>query len=161
MKLVYPLLLQLLFFFKICHAYSKNGNFLSTSLIHFLGSLITDLEGKSYSDLVMEISSWTISNEVCSSCNKTSTSIPNSCSIPQDLIYGGPNILGPSGGNSLNQHFQRQYSGVTISGSSVGVQIDFHVFASNQLFTNPNDGTGPIFSVKLNGASYSSSAYVK
>ena len=66
--------------------------------------------------------------------------------------------MGPSGGDSLDQGFQRQYSVVTISGPDIAIKIDFWIFASNEV-PFATSGTNDVFSVKVNTKSYSWSAY--
>ena len=105
--------------------------------------MIIDLEATDLSEFLTEASSWTLSNEVCPSCNQTFTTPPNLCGVDREIIYGGPNILGPSGQNQDGEYYQRIYPGMT-GMTYAAISFDWWIFSSN---TNiPGD-----IDVKLNG----------
>ena len=101
--------------------------------------MIIDLESTSSADFLTEASSWGISNQACSSCNKTFTIPPNSCSIPQETIFAGPNILRYI--SNLNANIAYGYLGrsYTISYLSrpMAMEFDFWAFY-NAIEDNPS-----------------------
>ena len=127
---------------------SKSCPFLYSSL--HIGSLITDLDSTITADFLNEASSWTVSGPVCSSCSQTFTIPETPCTdFPQDLIYGGPNII--AGTSTLNKYYQRTYPGITVGGSVVALGFDLWVFSSTDLSSTT---TSSMFDIKVNGIGF-------
>jgi len=89
---------------------------------------MTDLTSTNPTQFALDASSWTLSSYVCLSCSKTYTTPPNSCGIPQETIFGGPKILGPSGGSTNGKYFERYYDGLNFPSISAALEFDLWVF---------------------------------
>jgi len=99
---------------------------------------MTDLTSTISSEFLSDASAWTLSSYVCSGCSLVYTTPPNSCGISQEQILGGPNILGPSGGSTNGQYFQRYYDNLDSQYAPSGLEFDLWVFYSS-VPSDPSD----------------------
>ena len=95
--------------------------------------MITDLTSTDSSAFISESSSWVLSNAVCPSCSQTFTIPPNSCGLAQEIVFGGPNILGPSGQPTNGETYERLYEKMDTFAYKIGVEFDFWVFTSSAI----------------------------
>jgi len=91
--------------------------------------LIKDFET---TDLTTEATSWSIYTPVCSSssCPRTFTIPGNTCGLAQDIVYGGPNVLGPSESSTSGYYYEREYASMYVGIKYFAVEFDVWIFSS-------------------------------
>ena len=97
--------------------------------------MITDLETTTLSAFTSESNDWDMSQVVSSGAPRTFTIPPNSCDLAQDIVFGGPNILGSAGQSTSGKYYQTTYASMLLLGYRVGVQFDFWVFSNADIST--------------------------
>jgi len=98
---------------------------------------MTDLISTDPAQFLSDVNSWSVFNPVCSGCSITSTIPPNDCGIPELMIMGGPNTLGPSAGSTYNQYYRAYYSSLSISSGTSALEFDLFAFYDD-IPSNPN-----------------------
>ena len=121
--------------------------------------MIRDLTSNSDpTSLDSEASSWTISDEVCPGCSR-SISLSTSCYAPAtQILFGGPDILGPAENSTEGQYFELQFSLGANNFDNLAFSFQFWVVSLEPILPlNVND----IVDFSINGGDfgYSGSNY--
>ena len=104
-------------------------------LVLALDNYISDLI---YSNLVGEAADWVVSDKVCSSCDPIS-SFYETCyysyepynSTSHVTLFGGPNIMGPSGASTVGTFFEREYSLGTNTYNVLAIKFQLSILAQS------------------------------